>query len=102
RGTGEVDGIHVGSECGRVARFPWLNLRGVGLPSRHTLAPIGMLLVAVGVGGRLAFLSLTGAVFLVCGFALLGLAITRPHGRGASRDLAYPALFVVLAVVAVS
>ncbi len=64
---------------------------------RHTLAPVGIGLVAVALADRIAFFSVTGAALLLLGVLVLGLAATAPDAGG--DHFVYPALLVGLAVM---
>jgi hypothetical protein len=65
---------------------------------RHTLAPVGIGLIAVALADRIAFFSLAGAILVLAGVAVLGLAAIAPDPP--SRDhFVYPALLVGLAVM---
>jgi hypothetical protein len=65
---------------------------------RHTLAPLGIGLMAVALADQLAFFNLTGAVLILAGAAILGLAAIAPDPPG-DNHIVYPVLLVGLAVM---
>jgi hypothetical protein len=65
---------------------------------RHTLAPIGIGLLAYGLVERLAFFSPTSAVAIVAGVLVLALAAIAPDPPGGDH-VGYPVLLVGLAVL---
>ena len=69
------------------------------LPAREPIATVGILALAVGLADREAFYTMLGAAGVLLGVALLALAAVAKEGR-AFRQLAYPALFVTLSVIA--
>jgi hypothetical protein len=70
----------------------------MALYRRHTLAPIGVGLVAVALADQIAFFSITGAVLVLAGAAVLALAAIAPNPPG-DNHIAYPVLLVGLAVM---
>ena len=66
--------------------------------ARHRLAPLGILLVAVGLADRLAFFSPLGAAAIVLGVLALAAAAIAPDPPGKDH-MGYPALLVALAVL---
>ena len=64
---------------------------------RHTLAPVGIGLLALGLAERLAFFSPLGAAAIVAGVVLLAAAALAPNPPGADH-LGYPPLLVALCV----
>jgi hypothetical protein len=70
----------------------------MSLYRRHTLAPLGIALVAVALADRVAFFSGTGAVLILAGAAILGLAAIAPDPPG-DAHVVYPVLLVALAVM---
>src|ERR1700694_2458490 len=64
---------------------------------RHTLAPVGIGLLALGLADRLAFFSPLGAAAIVAGVVLLAAAALAPNPPGADH-LGYPPLLVALCV----
>ncbi len=71
----------------------------MGLYRRHTLAPIGIGLVAVALADRLAFYTPTGAVLLLAGAVFLALAAIAPDPPG-GEPVIYSPLLVALALLA--
>src|SRR5258708_8065707 len=71
----------------------------MGLYRRHTLAPIGIGLVAVALADRLAFYTPTGAVLLLAGAVFLALAAIAPDPP-AGEPVIYSPLLVALALLA--
>src|SRR5258708_34354681 len=71
----------------------------MSLYRRHTLAPIGIGLVAVALADRLAFYTSNGAVFLLLGVLFLALAATAPD-RPDSEPIVYPPLLLALTLLA--
>ena len=65
---------------------------------RHTLAPLGIGLMAVALADRIAFFSVTGAALLLLGVLILGLAAIAPDPPGGNHII-YPALLVGLALM---
>jgi hypothetical protein len=70
----------------------------MSLYRRHTLAPLGIALMAVALADRIAFFSVTGAILILAGVAILGLAAIAPDPPG-DNHIAYPVLLVGLAVM---
>jgi hypothetical protein len=70
----------------------------MSLYRRHTLAPLGIALMAVALAERLAFFSVTGAVLILAGAGILGLAAIAPDPPGEGH-FGYPALLVGLALM---
>jgi hypothetical protein len=70
----------------------------MSLYRRHTLAPLGIGLMAVALADQLAFFNLTGAVLILAGAAILGLAAIAPDPPG-DNHIVYPVLLVGLAVM---
>jgi hypothetical protein len=69
----------------------------MSLYRRHTLAPLGIGLIAVALADQLAFFSLVGAILVLAGVAVLSLAAIAPDPPG--DQIVYPALLVALALL---
>jgi hypothetical protein len=70
----------------------------MSLYRRHTLAPLGIALMAVALADQLAFFSVTGATLILAGVTVLALAAIAPDPPGGNHII-YPVLLVGLAVM---